>query len=158
MQAETAMERMSFRDKYSWPLGIVIALVLFMGMTVYYVKRAFSERVDLVATDYYYRDKVFSERLAREKKLLAKGGGRMTTAAEGIEIVLPAFFAGKKIQGKVNAYSPLNPADDFSREISFTGDRVQAPLPLKPGQRWRVSFDFTAAGEGYYYEVLLSPR
>lgn len=158
MQSETVTGGMSFRDKYSWPLGIVVALVLFMGMTIYYVKRAFSERVDLVATDYYYRDKVFSERLAREKKLLAKGGGQMTAAAESLDIALPAFFAGKKIQGKLTAYSPLNPADDFSREVSFNGDRSTVPLRLKPGQRWRVSFDFTAAGEGYYYEVLLNPR
>lgn len=156
MQTETMTGTGSFMQKYSWPLGIVIGLGLFMAMTVYFVKKAFSERVDLVATDYYYRDKVFSERLAREKKLIARGGGEMSAGRETVQISLPAFFAGKDVKGTVYAYSPLNPADDFSRQVSFHGARYAAPVALKAGQRWRVSFDFTAAGEGYYYEVLLS--
>lgn len=156
MQAETITGKTSFMQKYSWPLGIVVGLGLFMGMTIYFVKKAFSERVDLVATDYYYRDKMFSERLAREKRLLAKGGGQMSATKETVQISLPAYFSGKEIKGTLYAYSPLNPADDFSQTISFRGEKFTAPVALKTGQRWRVSLDFTSAGEGYYYQALLN--
>ena len=54
---------------YLWPIGIVVVMALFMGMTLMFVKKAFSERVDLVAPDYYYRDKMFSERLDQENAL-----------------------------------------------------------------------------------------
>lgn len=156
MQTEALTEKSSFMQKYSWPLGIVVGLVLFMGMTIYFVKKAFSERVDLVATDYYYRDKMFSERLTREKRLIAKGGGQMSATKESVQISLPAFFAGKEITGTLYAYSPLNPAEDFSRAVTFRGDKYAAPVALKPGQRWRISLDFTSAGEGYYYQTLLN--
>lgn len=138
-----------------WPISIVVALVLFITMTIAFVRVAFSERVDLVAKDYYYRDKEYSQRLEKEKRLLNLGTTTIERSATGINITLPAFFTDKKITGKVYFYSPLNPADDFELSLAFSGTRTSLSAPLKPGQKWRVTIDFASAGHGYFAEQVV---
>jgi len=137
----------------AWPIGIVVALALFMSMTLFYVYRAFSERVDLVTPDYYYRDKEFSLRLEREKKLLQKGQTTVRRRGEAVEIILPAAFADKTIKGKLYFYSPLNPAHDFTITVVGKGATLNLTAPqLKISAAWRVSFDFEALGDKYFFE------
>lgn len=136
----------------AWPFGIVIVLALFMGMTVWFVKTAFSQRVDLVAPDYYYRDKTFSERIQKENRLNATGNANITRTEGGVLIQLPAAFAGQKVGGKLVFYSPLNPADDFQLPVSFTGSKQQIAAAMKPGQIWKVALDFESSGKTYFFE------
>jgi len=136
----------------AWPFGIVIVLALFMGMTVWFVKTAFSQRVDLVAPDYYYRDKTFSERIQKENRLNATGNAEITRIEGGVLIQLPAAFAGQKVGGKLVFYSPLNPADDFQLPVSFTGSKQQIAAAMKPGQIWKVALDFESSGKTYFFE------
>lgn len=143
------------KNLQGWPLAIIAALVVFMGMTIAFVRVAFSERVDLVSKDYYYRDKEFSGRLEKEKRLLALGATEVERSADGITIALPAFFAGKEIEGKVLFYSPLNPADDFEIPLKMQGARATVNARVKTGQKWRVTLDFTAAGQSYFAEKVI---
>ena len=136
----------------AWPFGIVIVLALFMGMTVWFVKTAFSQRVDLVAPDYYYRDKTFSERIQKENRLNATGNADIARTENGVLIQLPGAFAGQKIGGKLVFYSPLNPADDFQLPVSFTGPKQQIAAAMKPGQIWKVALDFESSGKTYFFE------
>lgn len=124
-----------------------------MSMTLYYVYRAFSERVDLVTPDYYYRDKEFSARLEREKKLLRKGQTTVRRSGEAVAIVLPVAFADKDVKGKLYFYSPLNPAHDFTMTVVGKGATIQVDVPkLRTSAAWRVSFDFEALGDKYFFE------
>jgi len=141
-------------QKYSWPIGIVTALGAFMTMTALFVHRAFAERVDLVAPDYYYRDKAFSERYASEKRLVARGGAKMSLRDGSVEVNLPVFFSGKEVRGTLFVYSPLNPREDFSLPVVFRGEKKNVTVKLAMHRRWRVSFEFTAAGERYFYEAV----
>ncbi|HRP69436.1 MAG TPA: FixH family protein [Turneriella sp.] len=150
------IKELTFWDKNAWPIGLVVALLLFFSMTGYFVSVAFGERVDLVADDYYYRDKEFSARLEREKKLIALGGGSITRAHDGVSIELPTFFQNKKSTGTLFVYSPLNPADDFSVPVSFEGRNATFKLPLDVKHRWRLSLDFTANEKGYYLTSTLN--
>lgn len=147
-----------FLRKYSWPLGIVMVLAAFMAMTLGFVKKAFSERVDLVAADYYYRDKAFSDRLAREKNLLRRGEVTLSLTGETIEIALPAYFTGKNISGTLLFYSPVNPAEDFSLPVQFSGRRQVLAARADIHKTWRVALDFKAGGEGYFAERLVAGR
>jgi hypothetical protein len=140
------------KNLQGWPLAIIAALVVFMGMTIAFVRFAFSERVDLVAKDYYYRDKEFSRRLEKEKRLLDLGETSITRSAGGILIELPPYFAGKTIEGKVIFYSPLNPAEDFELPLKMTGARTVVAAPAIMEHKWRVTLDFSAAGESYFAE------
>ncbi|MBV6493988.1 MAG: hypothetical protein LDLANPLL_02012 [Turneriella sp.] len=149
-------QNLSFWDKNVWPLGLVVALLLFFSMTGYFVSVAFGERVDLVAEDYYYRDKEFSVRLEREKNLLALGGGIIKRVENGVMIELPTFFKNKKSIGTLFVYSPLNPADDFSMPVSFEGRSATLKLPLDVKHRWRLSLNFTANKKGYYLTSTLN--
>ncbi len=137
---------------YLWPLGIVIALVLFMGMTLMFVKKAFSERVDLVAPDYYYRDKVFSERLDQENALAKLGKAQVVRSEQGVRVSLPAYFKGKQIKGSVVFYSPLNPAHDFTLPLEFTGDTQDLTARVDSAHMWKVSFTFEAEGKKYFLQ------
>jgi hypothetical protein len=143
------------KNLQGWPLAIIAALVVFMGMTIAFVRVAFSERVDLVSKDYYYRDKEFSGRLEKEKRLLALGATEVERSADGITIALPAFFAGKEIEGKVLFYSPINPAEDFELPLKMTGSRANVAARVKTGQKWRVSLDFISAGQSYFAEKVI---
>lgn len=144
-------------EKHAWPLGIVIALAIFMGLTTAFVRKAFSERVDLVATDYYYRDKEFSARLKKQNNLANKGNSEIAKARGGLKIDLPNFFSGKPISGKAYLYSPLNPAHDFNVPFKADGRSFQIAANLLPGQIWKVSLDFSSAGENYFLERNLLP-
>lgn len=137
---------------YLWPIGIVVAMALFMGMTLMFVKKAFSERVDLVAPDYYYRDKVFSERLDQENALAKLGKAAITRSEQGVTVVLPDFFNGKKVKGNVQFYSPLNPADDFNLPLEFDGVKREVKAPVDRAHMWKVSFAFEAAGRKYFLQ------
>lgn len=159
MQTQTMAESTpSFFQRNSWPLGIVLGLALFMGMTLYFVKKAFSERVDLVATDYYYRDKFFSERLAREKNLLRHGQMTVTHEGGAVTLRLPAYFTAKKITGTLSFYSPLNPADDFSLPVAFSGNHATIVTRADQSKIWRVGMDFTAGGESFFAERILTAK
>jgi hypothetical protein len=136
----------------AWPIGIVVALVLFMGMTVMYATRAFRERVDLVTPDYYYRDKEYSDRLVRENELLKHGTPTVRRESGALRITLPAFFAGKSISGKLDMYSPMNPAEDYSRQLKFTGTTVSVPINISNTKRWRASFNFNLENKSYFFE------
>jgi hypothetical protein len=146
---------MMLKNLQGWPLAIVAALVIFMGMTLAFVRVAFSERVDLVSKDYYYRDKEFSGRLEKEKRLLQLGQTEISRSADGIVIMLPEYFRGKSIEGKVFFYSPLNPAEDFELPLKFTGSRANIQARVTSGQKWRVTLDFTAAGASYFVEKVI---
>lgn len=138
-----------------WPKGIIIALALFIAMTLGFVHVALSERVDLVAPDYYYRDKEYSQRLEREKNFLQHGEAKLVRSAQGIAVTLPPFFAGKAIAGKVSFYSPLNPAEDFTVPLAVKGAQFFVPAPNLAAHKWRLRFDFSAAGTPYYFEAEL---
>lgn len=138
-----------------WPLAIVAALIVFMAMTIAFVRVAFSERVDLVSKDYYYRDKEFSGRLESEKRLLKLGETEISRSADGVLISLPAYFQGKSIEGKVIFYSPLNPAEDFELPLKITGPRANVAARIKTGQKWRVLLDFVSAGQSYFIEKVV---
>ncbi|HNJ65314.1 MAG TPA: FixH family protein [Turneriella sp.] len=146
---------MMLKNLQGWPLAIVAALVVFMGMTIAFVRVAFSERVDLVSKDYYYRDKEFSGRLEKEKRLLQLGETEISRSADGIVIGLPAYFQGKSIEGKVIFYSPINPAEDFELPLKITGPRANVAARVKTGQKWRVSLDFVSAGQSYFTEKVI---
>lgn len=137
---------------YVWPLGIVIVMALFMGMTLMFVKKAFSERVDLVAPDYYYQDKIFSERLAQQNALAKLGPAAITRSEQGVTIVLPNFFSGKKVKGNVQFYSPLNPADDFTVPLEFEGVTREVKARVDKAHLWKVSFAFESAGQKYFLQ------
>ncbi len=139
------------RDK-TWPLGIVAVLTLFIGMTLFFVKTAFSERVDLVAPDYYYRDKSFSARLDKEKRLNARGESQISRGANGVTIQLPQYFSERVVAGKLLFYSPLNPADDFQLPVKFKGRAQTVAAAFKADQFWKVALEFEADGETYYFE------
>lgn len=139
------------RKLQGWPLAIIAALVLFMGMTIAFVRKAFSERVDLVSKDYYYKDKEFSARLEKEKNLLRHGEPQIERTPGGIQVHLPAYFEGKQTGGKVYFYSPLNPAEDFELPFNATGRVAQIAARLKPGQKWKVILDFSTGAEKFYF-------
>ncbi len=143
------------KNLQGWPLAITAALILFMGMTIAFVRVAFSERVDLVSKDYYYRDKEFSQRLEKEKRLLKLGETEIIRSADGIEVKLPAYFQGKTVEGKAFFYSPINPAEDFEIPLKITGARANVQARLKTGQKWRVLLDFVSAGQSYFAEKVL---
>lgn len=137
---------------YFWPIGIVVAMALFMGMTLMFVKNAFSERVDLVAPDYYYKDKVFSERLAQENALAQLGAAAVTRSGQGVTISLPAYFAGRRVKGSVHFYSPLNPADDFTLPLEFVGIAHELKAQVDKSHLWKISFTFESGGSKYYLQ------
>lgn len=137
---------------YAWPLGIVIVMALFMGMTLMFVKKAFSERVDLVAPDYYYQDKVFSERLDQQNALAKLGQSAIVRSEQGVLISLPAFFSNKHVKGTVQFYSPLNPAEDFTVPVEFDGVTRDVKARVDKTHMWKVSFAFEVAGKKYFLQ------
>lgn len=138
---------------YLWPLGIVVAMLLFMGMTLMFVKKAFSERVDLVAPDYYYKDKVFSERLAQENALALLGQAAVSRTVQGVKVSLPAYFNGKRVKGSLQFYSPLNPAEDFTLPLEFSGTSHEIKANVEKSHVWKISFAFDCDGKKYFLQA-----
>lgn len=146
---------MKLQISWGWKIallycGFVLMILVLVGMSV-------SQKIDLVADDYYAME------LAHQQKIDKMGrSGRLEepitwkVGEEYLEIVFPGNLSGKAIGGNVILYCPADNRNDFSVPVKPGSDGVQriSRSSLKPG-RYHLQLDWSADNTTYWDEGVI---
>ena len=139
----------------NWGVRVALVYGLFACGTLGFAVFAMSQRVDLVAPDYYARSLTHDRRLDAIARVQALGDGfRLVASVDGrlIDLQVPPD-AARNLTGSVRLYRPADSASDRDRAIELDDDgRQQLRLDDLATGPWRLQMQWTAAGLDYYYE------
>ncbi len=147
-----------------WPLGIVLALVLFGVGTAGLVVIACTQRSDLVRADYYDQEiqhQAQIDRLDRTQRIAP--GAQVTYDAEAHRLVLslPVDQARRQPEGEIYLYRPSTSALDrrVHLDLDASGHQLLEANDLVPGL-WRVKISWRLDHEEYALDqrLVVSPK
>jgi hypothetical protein len=139
-----------------WPLGIIVALAVFITGTVGLIVMACSQRVDLVSPDYYERELKFQgqiDRVERTHHAASQASVAYDAAGKCITVLLPPDQAGREIIGRIELYRPSAAGLDRAVKLDPDAKGIQRldASGLEPGL-WRVRVSWTSEKQNYYLE------
>lgn len=139
-----------------WPVGLVVALVLFASGLVVLVVVASRGRMELVTRDYYEQELRYQVEMDKQGRTYRLGAGPAVVVDRErgqVVVTLPAEHLGLRPTGRIRLYRPSAAAWDRLVELALDaeGRQVLALSELQPGF-WRVRLEWTADGEDYASE------
>jgi nitrogen fixation protein FixH len=139
-----------------WPAGIVIAFVVFVAGTAGLVVFSASQRVELVAPDYYEQELRYQQQIDRQARTRALGEAvtlEYNQDRRELQIQLPGSHGGKSASGAIDLYRPDARTLDRSLklEVDAQGRQVIDGLELRPGL-WRLRLSWAVGDQTYYWE------
>jgi len=138
--------------KISWGTGIVIAIVVFMVITVATVIFMMNQDVDLVSEDYYEKGIKYQQQIDKENRSQnLKENVKMEWTGNMFEISFPEEYDSQSITGEILFYRPSDSKKDFKLPLSLT-DRNQV-IPVSGLQKglWRVQLNWSLNNKDNYY-------
>jgi len=142
------------KKKFSWGTGVVIAFIIFMGITVTTGIYLMNQDVQLVTDDYYDKEIAYQQHIdnvARTTELSSQEiilfDGRF------VIIKMPVEFSGKNISGNIYFYRPSDSKLDI-RLLFSPDDKNQQIIPVERLQKgfWRLKLSWTMEGKEYFSE------
>jgi nitrogen fixation protein FixH len=142
-----------------WPLGVILALVLFGAGTAGLVVLACSQRSDLVRADYYDQEIRHQEqmnRVARTRRAAPDARATYDAHQQSISLSLPALHAQLVPQGQILLYRPsaANLDRRYPLDLDAAGTQQLDARELPPGL-WQVQVSWIADQEEYFYSQKL---
>lgn len=95
------------RQRTLWPTGLGAFIVFFATLLFAFVAWSTTQRVDLVAEDYYERELVHQQEIERQQRAQAPDR-RPEWHLEGGMLVLEFPPAGRPTDGEITLYRPAN--------------------------------------------------
>ncbi|MDI9876156.1 MULTISPECIES: FixH family protein [Bacteroidota] len=143
---------MTRSNTFNWGGAIVLSFVVFAGFIGTMVYRMISQRVDLVADNYYQQEEVYQKQIERiQHTSLLKQKSSMTYSIPDqiIRIALPTSVK----KGEVTFFRPSDKNLDFSVPVlAQSNSLVTIPTTnLKKGL-WKIQTTWTDGREEYYLE------
>lgn len=138
--------------KISWGTGIVIAIVIFMTITLATVVFMMNQDVDLVSDDYYEKGIKYQQQIDlvnRSNKL--DEPVKMEFNGSIVKITFPESIMNEKIAGEIFFYRPSDAQKDFKLPLILTeGNQV---IPVQGLERgfWRVKLNWDINNKENYY-------
>jgi hypothetical protein len=139
-----------------WPVGIVAAMLGFMGFIVFAVTVMMRNDVPLTSEDYYAREIAYQGEIDQRSRALApahKPVVRTLAASEAVEVTFPGAGEGVAWAGEAAFFRPSDPRADFSLELrpDSTGS---AWLSLRGRDKglWVLQLSWRQDSVPYYYE------
>jgi len=140
--------------KNYWPLGIILAFVLFFAGMATVVVIATTHREDLVSREYYELELKFQDQidaLARAQK--AGAYLRFDAAAGRVLLALPPAQLSRKFAGKVTFYRADAPGLDREYILAPNPEGAQQfSVSRFSSGPWQVRASWTADGQAYFLE------
>ena len=144
-----------------WPVGIILAFILFFcGITTVIIIAA-THREYLVSDDYYEQEMVYQNRL--ESTLRARESGACIAydpVENRIIIGIPARQRAQQCTGTIEFYRPSARFLDRDYAVESPQENPQViDTSRLPSGLWRVKASWHAAGLDYYMEQkIVIPR
>ncbi len=140
--------------KFNWGIGIIIAFIIFMAVTLLSVFVFMNEDVELVTDNYYEKTLEYQKQidiLNRTSNLSIKPDINLVN--EFIYVKFPPDWKLDRITGTVSFYRPNNAKKDFVISLKFdtTGVQVFDGSELDNGL-WKIKASWQMDSLDYYIE------
>ncbi|MEO8233181.1 MAG: FixH family protein [Ignavibacteriota bacterium] len=142
------------KSKFNWGTGILITIIIFMVITIGAVIFLMNQKVDLVASDYYDKGIHHQEQIDRMNRTNKMGNEVSITPENGfIRLVLPKYFAQKKLSGTIQFYRPSDSKKDFAVAVAIdtSAQQLISTQNMEKGY-WKVKLNWSQESVEYYKE------
>jgi nitrogen fixation protein FixH len=146
-----------------WPVGIILALVLFAAGLVALIVFATSSNSDLVTEDYYEQEIQYDqklERLERTAEVSDQVEVSQDLATQRIQIQLPIEHVTPTTQGQIHLYRPAAAGMDRRLPLALNQDGQQWIMTegLAAGL-WQLKIEWNVGKQGYFADrrLVLEP-
>jgi nitrogen fixation protein FixH len=141
----------------NWGWRITLVYIGFVAMILTLVLKARSEKVELVAPDYYAQEIVYQKRIDAIKRVGSLTDQVNVSIDSGrITLSMPPECSGKITRGTFHLYRPSDSSLDqsFPLKPDQSGAQWIETTGVHPGY-YLVQVDWEMNGESYYYEESL---
>lgn len=147
------------KNPLAWPIGIMVTYAIFMLFLFGYLAFARSQRVDLVANDYYQQEIAYQQqidRIERTNALAHKPYIEYEPVTGVVTLRFPEEIEPAHVQGRLTLFRPSNAALDITTplRLNAAGEQVIRTQKLRKGL-WRVKLQWQQNGLEYYFEDVL---
>jgi hypothetical protein len=136
-----------------WPLGVILAFVLFAAGTASLIVLACTRKADLVSDDYYEQELHYQTRidsLDRAKRLPSPAAVNYDSNSHRLTIRLPADHPGSKPTGQIQLYRPSAVSLDRSYPLAPDTNGFQSlDLSGLPNGLWKTRLLWTVDDKEY---------
>ena len=109
----------------NWGNRILFLYLAFVALIITLVVISISQKVDLVAPDYYAKELKFESEIVKMKNEAALGEKpKVALINNQLSISIPTAFSGKYITGSVLVYKPSDANADFTQAIETNQNNV----------------------------------
>lgn len=143
------------KPKFSWGVGITIVYTTFALATLSFVAYAFSQKVELVADNYYKQEMQYQQRINESSAALALDTPVRWNLSDDRENIILTFPAAAT--ATVILYRPSNSALDKTFTLSAGSDGT-ARIPIKAiaSGFWRMKIQWNIGDKKMYNEFSLT--
>ena len=140
--------------RVNWGTGIVLAIAVFMGISISVGIFMMKQDVNLVSDDYYDKEIKYQQQIERiertnklEKENIISYKGSVVT------IELPLKFSSKTVEGEVHFYRPSDATSDLKIPLSIDSSGIQIiPVSALEKGLWTIKVDWLILGKEYFNE------
>ena len=144
----------------NWGWKIVVLYSTFVIMTLSMVIFFMSQKVDLVADDYYkqeiqYQDQI--DKISNAKSLKEPIGYVYSNQPRIVKLSFPSAHVQQGLAGKVYFYRPANSNEDkeFDLRINDSGEQIISISSLSRGL-WKIKISWNSGGKEFYDEKVVT--
>jgi len=143
-------------ERNLWPLGIILAFVIFMSGTATLIVLACLHRTDLVSADYYEQEIRYQgqmDRMEHAKQLNEKVSVTYDAGQKKITVSLPPEHARLAATGSIQLYRPSAAGLDQLMKLNLDSNGVQTinAAGLRAGL-WKVKVLWTVGAQEYFID------
>lgn len=138
----------------NWGVKITLVYIAFVVGMLTLVFKARSEKIELVAPDYYEQELAYQQRIdAIQNAAQLSGAVAVSEVSEGVEITFP-YEISLAETGTVRVYRPSDSSLDKEFALLPTSANTQLiPRSLLEQGLYNIKVEWKAAGKQYYSEL-----
>jgi hypothetical protein len=137
----------------NWGTKIAIVFTLFATGIMYMVIKSSNEKVELVTADYYAKELTYQNKIEATNRAKALGDSMViTSSANQLTVVLPAFFENKTLAGELVLYCPWDQTKDKKQPINQTGRIISIPVQTHLSGQFVIQLSLKCNAQDYYFE------
>jgi hypothetical protein len=139
-----------------WPIGIILAMLTFMGGILFAVSIMVRNDVPLTSDDYYAREIAYQDDIDKTSRALSPSETpvvRQLDASEAVEVTFPGLKPGVAFAGTATFFRPSDPKKDFKMELHPDSSGVQwLSLKGRDAGLYVLKLDWSKDNTPYYFE------
>lgn len=140
--------------KFNWGTGLIIAMIIFMAISLGTTILFMNQEVELVTDDYYEKTLVYQDQIDLEKRTVDNNKSVEIKNGNGIvQFIFPEEAAKNFVNGNIYFYRPASSKKDFTIPVNLdeNGEQIINGKNLDKGL-WRISVRWNLKSEEYFSE------